>query len=391
VKKQPGKIYKTAKGIADQARNDSSYLMKITVSVTNDLLTDQRVHKVCNTLSQNGYDVKLVGRKFRDSQPLLRAYRTDRMRLLFNRSACFYAEYNLRLFFYLLFDKADIYLSNDTDSLLANYLAAKIRRKPLIFDAHEMFPEVPEVANRKFVKAVWTAIEKWIFPHLKHSYTVCQSIADIYNQKYRMNMQVVRNIPPAEQMIHTHAPINVQGKKIILYQGAVNVGRGIEWVIDAMPFLDDFLFYVIGTGDVLEALKDKVNRMNLNNRIIFTGRIPFEELPAYTACADIGINLLENNGLNYYYSLPNRIFDYIRSNIPVLACDFPEIHRIIARYGIGTLVNHYEPQYLAETILQMISEGKNTEKFKVANAELTWENESAILLKIVQNAKKRPK
>jgi glycosyltransferase involved in cell wall biosynthesis/2-polyprenyl-3-methyl-5-hydroxy-6-metoxy-1,4-benzoquinol methylase len=358
--------------------------MKITASVTNDLVTDQRVHKVCTTLLQNGYEVKLVGRKFRNSKPLQRAYRTDRMRLLFNRSVFFYAEYNLRLFFYLLFDKADIYLSNDTDSLPANYLAAKIRRKPLVFDAHEMFPEVPEVTQRKFVKAVWTKMEDWIFPHLKNTYTVCQSIADIYNRKYGIDMQVVRNIPSVEQTTHVQPAIDTKGKKIILYQGAVNVGRGIEWIIDAMPYLPDFLFYVVGDGDVLNDLKEKVNRQNLNDRVIFTGRIPFEELPAYTICADIGINLLENKGLNYYYSLPNRIFDYIRKNIPVLATDFPEIRRIVAHYGIGTLVAHYDPPFLAATIRQMATEEKNMEGFATANAELSWENEAQTLLRLIR-------
>jgi glycosyltransferase involved in cell wall biosynthesis len=249
-----------------------------------------------------------------------------------------------------------------------------------------MFPEVPEVTHRKLVKAVWTKIEDRIFPHLKNAYTVCQSIADIYNRKYGINMQVVRNIPSAEQTTQTQPAIDAQGKKILLYQGAVNVGRGIEWIIDTLPYLDDFLFYVIGDGDVLNDLKEKVNRQNLHDRVIFTGRIPFEELPAYTTCADIGINLLENKGLNYYYSLPNRIFDYIRKNIPVLATDFPEIRRIVAHYDIGTLVDNYDPQFLAATLQQMAAEEKNTKGFEAANAELTWENESETLLKIVQGA-----
>jgi glycosyltransferase involved in cell wall biosynthesis len=360
--------------------------MKITVSVTNDLVTDQRVHKVCTTLSQNGYDVKLIGRRFRNSKPLDRKYKTYRMKLLFNRSFLFYAEYNIRLFLYLLFDKSELYLSNDTDSLPANYLASKIRRKPLIFDAHEMFPEIPEVIDRKIVKKIWTKTEDWIFPHLENTYTVCRSIADIYNHKYRIDMQVVRNIPVKEQIVPASKAIDTQGKKIILYQGSVNIGRGIEWIIDTMPFLDGFLFYIIGEGDILERLKEKVNRMNLNDRIIFTGRIPFEELPAYTACADIGINLLENKGLNYYYSLPNRIFDFIRKNIPVLTVDFPEIRAIVAHYDVGTLVTNFEPQFLAETINEMIAKGKNKEGFEAANAELTWENESVTLLKVVRNA-----
>jgi glycosyltransferase involved in cell wall biosynthesis len=363
--------------------------MRITVSVTNDLVTDQRVHKVCTTLSQNGYDVKLVGRKLRAGEPVKRKYRTDRMRLLFNRSFLFYAEYNIRLFLYLLFDNPDIYLSNDTDSLPANYFASRIRRKPLVFDAHEMFPEVPEVTGRKLVKLIWTKIEDWIFPRLKNAYTVCQSIADIYNKKYQINMQVVRNIPFAQQPSHLHIPIDAKGKKTLLYQGAVNVGRGIEWIIDSMPYLDDFIFYVVGDGDILEELKERVKNANLGDKVIFTGRVPFEELPAYTRCADIGINLLENKGLNYYYSLPNRIFDYMRATVPVLASDFPEIRRIVAHYGIGTLVDRYEPRFLAETIQQMSVQEKNIAGFAAANAELTWENESILLLKIIREVETR--
>jgi glycosyltransferase involved in cell wall biosynthesis len=309
------------------------------------------------------------------------------MRLLFKRSFLFYAEYNIRLFFYLLFTKADMYLSNDTDTLPANYLASVIRRKPLVFDAHELFPEVPEVTNRPLVKTIWTKIEDLLFPRLKHTYTVCQSIADIYNQKYNLNMQVVRNIPQQKQSYsQDQLAIKQEGKKIILYQGAVNTGRGIEWMIDAMPYLDDFVFYVVGDGDILTELKEYVCRRSLTNKVIFIGRVPFEQLHAYTACADIGINLLENKGLNYYYSLPNRIFDYMREYVPVLSSDFPEIRKIIAHYNTGTLINDYSPQFLAETVRQMSKQEKNIDDFATANAELTWENETITLLKVIQKA-----
>jgi glycosyltransferase involved in cell wall biosynthesis len=356
--------------------------MKITASVTNDLVIDQRVHKVCNTLMQNGHDVLLVGRRLRTSPPLNRPYRVHRMRLLFNHSFFFYVEYNLRLFLFLLTDRADIYLANDTDTLPANFLASLIRRKPLVFDAHEIFPEVPEVTHRRWVKAVWTGIENLLFPRLQRTYTVCQSIADYYNQKYNIRMQVVRNIPPAwrENTRPLPPPIDPKGKKVLLYQGAVNVGRGIEPVIDAMPRLDEFVFYIVGDGDLLEALKERTKCMGLDDRVFFTGRVPFEQLPAYTACADIGVNLLENNGLNYYYSLPNRIFDYLRAGVPVLTCDFPEIRRIVERYGIGRLTNNYDPLFLAESLRQMVKQEKNEAGFAAANAELTWEKEEKVLL-----------
>lgn len=360
---------------------------KIAVSVINDLVTDQRVHKVCSTLQEAGYEVKLIGRKFRNSQPLERTYHTHRMRLLFNRSFWFYAEYNIRLFLYLLTDKSDIFLSNDTDTLPANYLASKIKRKKLVFDAHEMFPETPELVGRNFVKKFWMKIEDWIFPHLKYAYTVCQSIADVYNEKYRIQMKVVRNIPLAQQSKTVVPAFDKQNKKIILYQGAVNIGRGIEQLIDAMPYLEDeCLFYVVGDGDSLNDLRLKVQKMQLENRVIFTGRVSFEQLSTYTACADLGVNLLENRGLSYYFALPNRIFDYIRENIPILANDFPEVSRIISHYKVGRLIDNYEPKYLASVIREMLHEKKNETGFVLANAELSWENESRVLLKIIQEA-----
>ncbi|MDR2057664.1 MAG: glycosyltransferase [Dysgonamonadaceae bacterium] len=360
--------------------------MRITVSVTNDLVIDQRVHKVCTSLMQNGFQVNLVGRKLKNSKSLERKYSTYRIKLFFNKNFLFYAEYNIRLFFYLLFTKTDAFLSNDTDSLVANYLASIFRRKPLVFDAHEMFPEIPELVNKKFIKWFWTKIEDCIFPKLKYAYTVCQSIADIYNRKYNINMQVVRNIPFTELITIADPPINPGKKKVLLYQGAVNIGRGIEWVIDAMPYLDDYVFYVVGDGDVLNELKTKVNNKHLEDRVVFTGRIPFEQLSGYTQIADIGINLLENMGLNYYYSLPNRIFDYIRNHIPILTVDFPEIRKIVAHYEVGTLINHFEPEFLAKTIRQMTVSGKNEKGFITANAELNWENESIILLQIIKKA-----
>jgi len=365
--------------------------MKVTVSVTNDLVADQRVHKVCTTLMQNNYEVKLIGREMPKSKPIQRPYPTKRMNLLFYRTLFFYAEYNIRLFLYLLFDKTDIFLSNDTDTLLANYFASVIRKKPLVFDAHEIFPETPEIIDRKWIKKIWTSIEDYIFPRLRNTYTVCDSIAAYYNTKYKINMQVVRNIPlkkdkPTRLRYGTPSPIDAKGKKVILYQGVVNHGRGIEWMIDTMPLLENYVFYVIGDGDVLKELKEKVNKMHLNDKVIFTGQIPFEKLSDYTCRADIGINLLENWGLSYYYSLPNRIFDYIRENVPILASDFPEIHKIITHYNIGMLVNNFDPKYIATTVKRLTLKGKNRAAFALANEQLCWENEAVVLLKVMKDA-----
>ncbi|MDR1724841.1 MAG: glycosyltransferase [Bacteroidales bacterium] len=357
---------------------------KICVSVTNDLITDQRVHKICTTLLYSGLDVILIGRRISGKKHLDREYKTYRMKLLFKKSAMFYAEYNLRLFFFLLFMRTNMLLANDTDTLLANFLVSKIKRKRLIFDAHELFPEVPEIINKPFVKKFWTKIEDFIFPKLRNSYTVCQSVSDYYKKKYNINMQVVRNIP-FEYFVAQKQMIEKNGKKVILYQGAVNVGRGLECVIDAMQYLENCIFYIIGDGDILETLRQKVQRSSLENKVIFTGRVSFDLLSSYTVCADLGVNLLENKGLNYYFSLPNRIFDYIRSEVPVLSVDFPEIRRIIEKYGVGKLVSNFNPVHLANVIKEMLAEEKNITGFSLANRELTWENEIKQLMPLFSN------
>ena len=358
-------------------------MKRIILSVTNDLYSDQRVLKVAHSCHNNGFEVLLIGRKLKNSLPLNLPFKYKRLRLFFNRSFLFYATYNIRLFFVLLFSKVDILLSNDTDSLPANFLVSKIRCKKLVYDAHEIFPEVPELAHRPKVKYVWKKIEDYIFPHLKHCYTVCPSISDYYNEKYHINMKVVRNVP--YQLKYTEDKLlDYSGKKIIIYQGVLNIGRGLEWVIDAMPFVENAVLVIIGDGDIFKELKERVDNLQLNEKIFFLGRISGSKLYKYTPSADLGLCLLENRGLNYYYSLPNRIFDYLHAGVPVLATDFPQISHIVKTYKTGILINHYEPEYLAEVINNLIKNGFDTSHFAETAIQFCWEQEEKILLEIIQ-------
>ena len=359
-------------------------MKRVILSVTNDIAGDQRVLKVAHSCHNNGYDVLLIGRKLKKSLPLHLPFKYKRLRLIFNHSALFYAEYNIRLFLLLLFSKINILISNDTDTLLANFCVSKIRRKKLIFDAHELFPEVPELAHRKKVKYVWKKIEDWIFPHLQHCYTVCNSIAEYYNEKYHINMKVVRNVPYCQKYFGEKL-LDYSNKKIILYQGAVNMGRGLEWVIDAIPLVENAVLVIIGEGDILEELKEKVNNRNLNEKVFFLGRIAGTELYKYTPSADLGLCLLENKGLNYYYSLPNRIFDYLHAGVPVLATDFPEISNIVKNSNTGILVYHYEPEYLSEMISHFFANRFDTTHFEETAKQFCWENEEKIVLEILSN------
>lgn len=371
---------------------------KVIVSVINDLVTDQRVAKTCTTLHEAGYDVVLIGRILPDSPPLLpKPYQQVRMKLLFKKGPLFYAFFNIRLFFYLLTHRADILHANDLDTLLANHLISKLKNKPLVFDSHEYFTEVPELQHNPVAKKTWKAIERFIVPKLTYCITVNQSIALLFKQEYGIDFKVLRNLPPENKMqekANRHILNLPENKFIILLQGnGINMHRGSEELVAAMQYLDDtFLLLIIGNGDVVPQLKKIAAEKNLQTRIQFIGRLPYQELKKYTMAADLGVTLDKDTNLNYRFSLPNKIFDYIQAGIPVLSSKLPELERIIKQYGVGELVDEVTPQAIAAKIQQMSSNkaqlaeySKNCEK---AAYELTWENEKSVLLEVYTTIEK---
>jgi len=361
-------------------------LKRILVSVTNDISTDQRVAKVCNTLIQNNFEVLLIGRKLKNSIPLSRNYKTKRFQLLFNTGFLFFAEYNLRLFCYLLFTRKDILLANDLDTLLPNYLVSKLQNKKIVFDSHELFPEIPELVHRPKVKKVWLALEGWILPNLKNNYTVCKSIASFYNDKYNTPFKTIKNLPTKKEANKGSFSFETHTKKIILYQGALNIGRGLELMIETMHFLENHLLVLIGDGDIHKFLKEKVSAENLNSKVVFLGKITPTELHKVTPLANLGLSLEEDLGLNYRFALPNKIFDYIQAEVPILVSNLPEMRKVVLAYNVGKIVKHRTPKKLAKQIEQVLEKEYTTE-LKSAKEILTWEQQEAELIAIFHNLK----
>lgn len=361
---------------------------KIILSVTNDLTSEQRVHKVCLFLERKGFDVTMLGRERKKSLPLeKRSYKTKRLSLFFETGPLFYAEYNLRFFFYLLFNRADVLVANDLDTLLANYCASKFTRSKLVHDSHEYYTGVPELEGRPFIKKIWKSIEKYIFPKLTAVYTVNDSIAKLYKDEYMVDVKVVRNFPVLMQqnsrLPKTKVELNIPDKKIILYQGSVNVDRGLSEAIEAMQHVNNAVLLIVGDGDILEEIKQKTIQLNLSEKVIFRKKVPFEELWHYTSHADIGISLDKDTNINYRYSLPNKIFDFIHAGVPVLASSLVEIQKIYSRFDIGELIQSHQPQHIADKLNFMLN---NTEKRKMwidntipASKELCWQNEEKVL------------
>lgn len=362
---------------------------KVVVSVINDLVSDQRVKKVCATLNLMGFQITLIGRQLRKSPEMdTRPYRVIRMRLLFEKGFLFYAEYNLRLFWKLMFLNADLLVSNDLDTLLPNYLIAKLKRKPLVYDSHEYFTEVPELVNRPTVQKIWKRIERTIFPKLKDVITVNDSIAGLFEQDYGLRPVVVRNVPylMKETEKKTRKELGLpEDKHLIILQGAgINIQRGAEEMVEAMQYIDHSVLLIAGQGDVIPLLKKLVSERSLENKVIFRPRMPYQELMQLTKNADLGLTLDKDTNLNYRYSLPNKIFDYIQAGIPVIASPLPEIAHIINTYQVGCTITDHNPVNMAKTINEVLADQQLIDKWKnncsFASLNLNWEIEEKVII-----------
>jgi glycosyltransferase involved in cell wall biosynthesis len=312
------------------------------------------------------------------------------MKLLFNKGPIFYAEFNLRLFFKLLLTKVDVLHANDLDTLLPNFLVSKIKGIPLIYDAHEYFTEVPELEGRTIVKKIWKSLEAWIFPKLKYALTVNDSIASLYEAEYGVKPEVLRNIPELVKTstLKSKRELGIpENRKIIVLQGAgINIQRGAEEAVEAMQFLENAVLLIIGGGDVIENLKTLVKTRRLSDKVVFLPKMPFNELMQFTRNADVGLTLDKDTNINYRFSLPNKLFDYIHCGIPTLASNLPEVRKIIEEYSVGIITPNHQPVCIAQKIEEILNSPipwkQNCES---ASLVLNWENEKKALIKIYQS------
>lgn len=335
------------------------------------------MQKTAMTLSNSGYDVMIVGRMKPNSKPFSSPiFHIHRFDMRFHKGKLFYIEYQIRLFLFLLKNKYDILCAVDLDTILPNVLIGQWKNIPIVYDAHEYFTEVPEVVHRPWIQSIWKWVERYSIPQCATMYTVGNSIAELFQKEYGLSCEVIYNYPFERKLPTTI----LKEKFIVLYQGDLNEGRGVDKMIGAMKMLKDegkIEFWVIGDGYERNYLEDIVREYALDDNVKFLGYIPPKDLPQYTAQASLGLNLLENKGLNHYYSLANKFFDYIQAGVPVLTMNFPEYRRINNQYHVAILLDDLEIDKISQAIQDIYRDEikyqnlvKNTD---IAGRFLTWE------------------
>ena len=363
---------------------------KIITSVINNYQGDQRVQKVCNSLLKFGFEVEVVATDLREKPKLNFPYPVHILHLSRQSGIKMYLYFNWKLFHKLLkiTKKEDILLANDLDALLPNYLVHKIKGSQLVFDSHEIFSEVPTLYNRPFRKKIWKALEGFIVPKIKHFYTVSDGYADWFEKEYQIRPEIIMNVPVVQSVSDEELKVQLPeiqvGEKILIYQGVLNFSRGIDKMIEAMQFVENAQFWILGFGPKKAEFEALTSRLNLNDKVKFIGQVSPSQLKLITPKADLGLSLEEDYGISYRYALPNKIFDYTHAGIPILGTNLPEIKQTIENYGIGKTIQHHDPQHIAELIQEMLQEGKSpyADNLKKAAEVFNWENEEKKLEKI---------
>lgn len=335
-------IHTTEQGLAKKAT-------RIFCTVTTDLTYDQRMIRICTSLAANGFAVSLIGRRVKSSIPLTpQPFQQKRISCFFEKGKLFYAEYNLRLFFFLLFEKMDVIVAIDLDTILPGYFISKIKKIKRVYDAHELFCEMKEISTRPAIYRFWKKIEKFAVPKFANGYTVNQPIADTFKKMYGVQYEIIRNIALLRPL--TLLPAS---EKFILYQGAVNEGRCFETLIPAMAKVNCRLI-ICGDGNFMEQARQLVQQNNLQQKVIFKGKITPAELKTITQQAYIGVTLFDDAGLSNYYSLANRFFDYLHAGIPQLCVNYPVYKEINEQLPFALLIDDTSIENLATQLNNLL-------------------------------------
>ncbi len=360
----------------------------IVVAVTNDLTYDQRMLRTAETLVEEGYEVTLIGRSLEGSVKLSnRPYKQVRLKCHVNTGPLFYAEYNRKLLRYLHSMDFDLAVACDLDTILAVTRAAKSKDRPFVFDSHELFTEVPELDGRGLVKSVWSRIGKMCVPSAARCYTVGNAIAGELSKEYNRKFEVVRNVP---SLSHESLKEFEERDPVLLYQGALNEGRGLELLIDCMADIDGYQLVLAGEGDLSQALRNRAKERGLGDKVKFLGRIDPARLPALTASVRVGINLLEARSKSYYFSLANKFFDYMQAGTPSINMDFPEYRAILDRNPTGLMIDTLSKDKLSNAIINLTRDlelwTRLSQHCLEAREIYCWENERDLLSKMYNEA-----
>lgn len=287
--------------------------------------------------------------------------------------------------------KAGTYWSQDLYILPWVTMMAKVNGGRLIYDAREVYTALGPIHDSPFKQKVISHIEQYLIHKVDTVYTSGDLDSDYLQKIYKIpRPRVVMNLPPLQKVgyrrkIRDYFDLD-DDLKIILYQGLLGKGRGLLKIIQALPYLDDTILCLIGQGALDVSIRNLSQKLNISDRVLLRGWVPYDELMPWTASADLGLAFIEPVSLSYEFALPNKLFEYCMAGIPSLVSDLPAMRPVLERYNIGRLVSpDADPKELAVSIRELLN-NKNSINYRahcrIASKEYNWERQEETILQL---------
>ena len=367
--------------------------MKIISLLVTNFKNDNRVYRMAKSLSANGYPSTVVAWKKGDvlakenfngmevERIVVKSDRWKRSNILMG--AIQYFEFAFRAV--KKYRKVDAWHCNDYEAFVIGVLAKISRPKlKLIYDCHEL--ESHRNGKGAFMRFVIRAIEKLFIPWTELVITVSPSIQEFYKKKYNLSfVALVRNLPNEMHVTHSNTLREKLGlsnaQRVFLYQGMLGKGRGIEVLLNAFQAREsaDAVMVFMGFGALKETIESFVSA---NKNIFFVPAVSYAEIPLYTGSADVGVNSVEPTCLSYAYSLPNKLFEYIQSEIPVITTPLPDCSALVNEFQVGRVIPSWDVNSINDVIDDMLKADLSIyqDSLRAAKKILNWEVEEQVLL-----------
>ena len=366
----------------------------IVILTISDLYYEANLHRKVKTLLERGFKIRLFCTYHPDlNKNLWAGIELVQIRLWPGPTFVRFLQFWFKTTFLIFSQKADLFIAYDFLPLLPLRIKSIFQHCSYIYDSVELVMGLNSLVNRPVRRWFFKTLERFGIGRAKAAFTVCQSDARALQKAYP-NLNVVgfvRNIPVRqkhERSDFLRRKYSIAPDKTIgIYQGMVFEGRGLKEIIKACQPLKEVALVIVGDGPLLPTLKELVQTLDMSDRVIFTGLVPFEKLPDFTYSADFGFTIISGQGLSYRHALPNKLFEYIQAQIPVIGSNYPEIRKIIEQEQIGFVVNPQNIAEITEAVRKILQKDiyRNLKRnLQQAAPKYTWQEESKKYLQIIE-------